>query len=92
MDYKDSNEQYYEKIPTNFAERKNNWPLPYRSILVVPIMPLEDSEASKLIGFFCIDCEKTDAFNREYDPNIAIGIADGLYNVLKKHAKALNKR
>lgn len=69
----------------NFVRRKQ-WPLPYRSTLVVPVVPLlADEQNQKAIrGFLCLDSFKEDQFNPQIDVEILKGISDGLYNKIDK--------
>lgn len=92
--YENSNSQYYGKLPegNNREYRENSWPLPFKSQLVAPVMPIGESEKQHIRGFFCVDCAECNAFNEAYDPDLLLGIADGLFNILKKYSKTLNKR
>lgn len=69
----------------NDEQRRENWPLPYRSTIIVPICPNVSSERTidKLLGFFCVDCSEEDVFNQDSDGQILIGVADGIYNVFR---------
>lgn len=69
----------------NFIRRKN-WPLPYRSTLVVPIIPLlaDEQEQKRIRGFLCIDSQREGMFNPQIDVDILKGISDGLYNKIDK--------
>lgn len=62
--------------------RRKFWPLPYRSTLVVPIIPLQANEQTqdKIRGFLCIDSPKENCFLCETDINILKGVSDGLFN------------
>lgn len=62
--------------------RKRNWPLRYKSTLVVPIVPLmANSQSQEAIrGFLCVDSSHEGIFNKDYDVDIMKGIADGIYN------------
>lgn len=66
--------------------RRKNWPLKYRSTLVVPIVPLMADEQSQdmLRGFLCIDSQKENIFNETVDVSILKGISDGLYSQIDK--------
>jgi hypothetical protein len=72
-------------ILDNFIRRKQ-WPLPYRSTLVVPVVPLlADEQNQKAIrGFLCLDSSKEGKFNPQIDVDILKGISDGLYNKIDK--------
>lgn len=92
--YENSSSQYYGALPNrrNYDDRAKEWPLPYKSELVAPIMPIKESEKQLIKGFFCVDCVNSNAFNDKYDPDLVLGIADGLFNILKKYTRLLNKR
>lgn len=67
-------------------KRYFSWPLPYKSTITVPIIPLTDEiiEKNKIIGYLCIDSNNIGAFKSKYDVKIFRGIADGLYPTIKK--------
>ena len=76
-----------KKIPLiNFLIRQLNWPLPYKSTIVVPLLPLSVNEHDDkaLRGYLCIDSPRNNAFNKQYDIEILKGLADGLYNKIDK--------
>lgn len=80
---------WQSKNPIPFLEnymRRKNWPLKYRSTLVVPIVPLMADEQSQdmLRGFLCIDRQKENIFNETVDVSILKGISDGLYSQIDK--------
>lgn len=62
------------------------WSLPYKSTLIVPIAPnnMERRDGTDLIGFLCVDSPSLYAFRYRYDVELALGIAEGLYNFLDK--------
>lgn len=66
--------------------RRRNWPLKYRSTLVVPIVPLMADEQKQEIlrGFLCIDSSEEGIFNRTIDVCVLKGISDGLYSQIDK--------
>ena len=66
-------------------EREKNWPLHYKSVIVVPICPsIEDQRSTNsLLGFLTIDSDKKNIFVEEIDAEILSGCADGIYNALK---------
>ena len=70
----------------DYIKRKREWPLPYRSTLVVPITPLSGDEQSQssLRGYLCVDSPKNLTFNKEYDVDILRGICDGIYDKIDK--------
>jgi len=75
-------------------ERKS---IPYKSELVVPIIPTKYSKLSEVMfgGFLCIDSDKCDAFDADhYDVAMTQGLADGLYilmlRLLELQAQANN--
>jgi len=80
---------FKEKGIPAFAQnyfRRRSWPLPYRSTLVVPIVPLNADEQNQEVirGFLCLDCSSENMFNKHIDVNILKGISDGLYNKIDK--------
>ncbi len=58
------------------------WPLPYKSTIVVPLVPLsiKDQNERALRGFLCIDSHRNFIFNEKFDVHILKGVCDGLYN------------
>ena len=62
--------------------RRRYWPLPYKSTLVVPIVPLLANEQSqdRIRGFLCIDSPTENCFCEKIDIDILKGVSDGLYN------------
>lgn len=71
----------YWFFPERYA-RKWNWPLPYKSTLIVPIVPLiaNDQTQEAIRGFLCADSPSEGIFNKYYDVDIMKGVADGIYN------------
>ncbi|MFC2186520.1 hypothetical protein ACFCT7_04310 [Fulvivirgaceae bacterium LMO-SS25] len=65
----------------NNLNRRKQWPLPYRSTIVVPIVPLlaDDQNQQALRGFLCIDSPNESSFYEKVDVNILKGVADGIY-------------
>lgn len=70
----------------NNVLRQKLWPLPYKSTLVVPIVPLfaNEQEQAAIRGFLCIDSSKNVAFTKTIDVEILKGISDALYNKIDK--------
>jgi hypothetical protein len=67
------------------AQRDKEWPLPYKSELVVPISPLNynhTAEDTLAYGFISVDSNETNAFNNRYDPGMLQGVADGIFDIL----------
>ena len=58
--------------------------LPYKSEIVVPIMPLHftDKDNWEILGFLCVDCDEKNKFDEKYDVAIIEGVADGIYDIL----------
>ena len=56
--------------------------IPYRSELIVPIIPIDFSSNMFAGGFISIECEEPHKFNTIYDTALARGIAEGIYDVL----------
>ncbi|TGL61155.1 hypothetical protein [Leptospira sarikeiensis] len=68
------------------------WPLPYKSTIVVPIIPFSiEGQKDALRGFLCIDSPKNVAFNAQIDVQILNGVSDGIYTVIDKIFESLNK-
>ena len=72
-------------VPKSFS-RKWNWPLPYKSTIVVPIFPLDSDSQSKddLRGFLCVDSEKTRTFEIPIDKEILRGFAAEICPVIDR--------
>jgi hypothetical protein len=83
---------YTKEIREDETKRRSNWPLKYKSELVVSLTPLEKETQTNfpILGFLCIDCEleKKEVFNSYYDVPLLLGISDGLYDFIKSN---LNK-
>jgi hypothetical protein len=77
----------------NSVIRQKQWPLQYKSTLVVPIVPLlaNDREKEAIRGFLCIDSPRNYTFNKEVDVEILKGVSDGLYNKIDKLHNLMNK-
>ena len=93
--YKNTSFEVYGK-PQGFLSRILNWPLPYKSTIVVPIVPSHPEETekkSKVLGFLCVDCEKMGfgVFRSDVDYDIMIGVADGMYNTLSEFKHVFHK-
>lgn len=58
--------------------------LPYRSELVVPILPFKvnNKPDPKLSGFLCVDSNKPNYFEDRYDLAILQGVSDNIYELL----------
>lgn len=75
---------YGEQPDNNILFRYWRWPLPYKSTIVVPICPSDESTQSALRGFLCVDSPNIGAFKKNYDISLLRGVADGLFNVINK--------
>ena len=63
-----------------------SWPLPYKSTIVVPILPrAHDAQSQRLYGYLCVDSRSRGAFSRRYDPELLTGIAECLCAVVKRY-------
>ncbi len=86
--YANSSALAYGRLPDkNLSndERRKRWPLPYRSELVVPLSPLLGSgNKLQFIGYLCVDCNEEDGFNVQYDPGMLQGVADGIFDLVKR--------
>lgn len=75
-EYKNSSMEYYRNSTSE------PWKLPYKSELVVPLIAKIPDDGTPVLGFFCVDSKGIENFNSNFDPEMLIGIADGLYNTL----------
>lgn len=90
-EYENSSFELHQEFVNNYKDdkkkRREHWPLPYKSELVLPISAWDVKKEDELaiIGFLCIDCqlENKEVFNQEYDVKMIKGIADGLYDFIK---------
>lgn len=70
--------------------RYMHWPLPYKSTIVVPIIPFKNANSNTMerndfvCGFLCVDSSSYGAFRLHHDVDLMNGIADGLYNTIIK--------
>lgn len=73
--------------------RPYNWPLWYKSTLVVPIIPLNSNQRSidNLRGFLCLDSSETKSFNEKVDMEILRGAADELINSIDSLKQLVNE-
>lgn len=65
-------------------------PQRYKSELVHAIVPIlgEHVYRHELLGFLCVDCDKTDAFDTQrYDVPMVEGIVDGIYDIINEKIK-----
>jgi hypothetical protein len=90
-DYENSSFELFPKYTTeirnNKDTRRSEYPLEYRSELVVSITSIikEDKTTFPILGFLCVDCEleKVEVFNSKYDVPLLQGVSDGLYDFIK---------
>lgn len=71
----------------NYDTTSNRNTIPYKSELVVPILPIRYRKLDEVWfgGFLCIDSSKQGSFDAEhYDVPMTIGLADGLYSIMQK--------
>lgn len=69
--------------------------VPYKSELVVPILPSKYDSLNEVSfgGFLCIDSDKIDSFDAEhYDVPMTQGLADGLYVLMLKLLELQNNQ
>ncbi len=78
-DYNNTSWEIHKQDKSN-----NQWKLPYKSELVLPIIPIENKPDGKynLVGFLCVDSDETDVFHEKYDPAMLQGVADGIYDII----------
>lgn len=60
------------------------WPLPYKSTIIVPIIPVNYNPNDEILGFLCVDSPNMFVFKRYYDVDLLVGLADGMYNSINK--------
>jgi hypothetical protein len=60
------------------------WPLPYKSTIIVPIIPVNYKPTDEILGFLCVDSRNMFVFKRYYDVDLLIGLADGIYNTVNQ--------
>jgi len=95
-DYRNSrlNKWKVKKIPfiPEYFVRKYTWPLPYKSTIVVPIIPLNSNSQNidNLRGFLCIDSKNTGVFNIPVDKNILRGMAAELCPIVDEILKVMS--
>ena len=84
--YTNTSFKTYGKPHSNVILRVLWWPLPYKSSIVVPICPdiAEKKREDLLAGFLCIDARRPGAFRRNFDTDLLVGVADGVYNLLRR--------
>ena len=65
-----------------FLLRHFRWPLPYKSSITVPIVPLDPNLHSQqaIRGYLCVDSPRNWSFSKRYDVDMIRGMADGIYN------------
>lgn len=82
----------YPKVSELFfgIKRVSEWRLPYKSTLVVPVRYIPDdamhTESNKQViwGFLCIDCNRSNAFDPVFAPELAAAFADTLYTLFSQ--------
>lgn len=79
----------YDEIKPSMTmkEKEEKWKLEYKSTIVVPIYPGPESPVKitneKIYGFLCVHSPKQNIFDKEIDPDILSGCADGLINIVQ---------
>lgn len=81
-DYRNTSFQLYGKPSPNMFMRLWRWRLPYRSAIVVPILPRVREPSDELLGFLCVDSARLVAFRHSHDVELMRGVADAVYNVI----------
>lgn len=72
---------------TTSSQCKDRDATPYKSELVVPILPTKYHSLNEISfgGFLCIDSDKVDSFRqKKYYVHMTRGLADGLYSLMTK--------
>lgn len=86
-----------EKDPnyaTTSPEDEERKAVPYKSELVVPILPTKYGSLKEVSfgGFLCIDSDEKRAFDADhYDVPMTQGLADGLYVLMLSHLELQEK-
>ena len=71
----------------NYLTTSGRTEVPYKSELVVPIIPSRYRQLSEVYfgGFLCVDSDKKDSFDpKHYDVPMIVGLADGLYGIMQR--------
>lgn len=71
----------------NYLTTSGRTEVPYKSELVVPIIPSRYRQLSEVYfgGFLCVDSDKKDSFDpKHYDVPMIVGLADGLYVIMQR--------
>jgi hypothetical protein len=84
FDYQNTSFEICGKPSSNPLLRLWKWPLPYKSTIVVPICPETNPTTENLVGFLCVDSKAIGAFKKEYDVDLLMGVASGLYNLMSR--------
>lgn len=85
--YLNNNVQKDSNYATTSSSCKDREAIPYKSELVVPVIPSDYDNLSdiKFGGFLCIDSDKENSFDpKRYDIPMTQGLADGLYALIQK--------
>ncbi len=69
---------WYGLIPRLFA-----WKLPYRSTIVVPIIPRNSQKVETIEGFLCVDSPNMFVFSKKYDLPVIKELASSIYPALR---------
>lgn len=86
------NFQFSKKAQKDISKRRSEWPLPYRSEIVVPLLPSVEHEQNWILfGFLCLDCEmeKNTIFDKDYDVPLLRGCVDGIYDLIYQNIEHL---
>lgn len=67
------------------------WNLPYKSAIVVPVIPYNKQGKKYIEGFICIDSPRIFPFLKQYDLAILRDVASGLYPILELFNKKYMK-
>lgn len=89
-DFKPEYQHHFSGLENTFCVPKN-WPLPFRSTLVVPIRFVPETNSLDdyiYYGFLCVDSVSRNLFDKRYHPEMAAAAADLIYIVMKYMADA----
>lgn len=85
----------YETTSLNvYSDKGSLDDLPYKSELVLPILPLDSDKTYDFpsYGFICVDSNKTQSFMEQYEVVLLQCIADSIFDIIKKYKDGLPSR
>ena len=79
-DYSNSSVEAYSEGEEDVSKEV----LPYKSEIVVPLLPFINDNSYNLLGFLCVDCNLVNGFDDNYDLATVQTVSDAIYDVVKK--------